>query len=55
MGISFICVSKGVKTSGKIAIYTGLLPYFLLCVLILRGIFLKGSLDGLYYLFKPNF
>ena len=55
MIICFICVSKGVKTSGKIAIYTGLLPYFLLCVLILRGIFLPGSFYGLYYLFKPDF
>lgn len=51
----YFCVANGVKTSGKVAIYTGTLPYIILCILILRGIFLPGSWDGLYYLIKPDF
>jgi len=49
------CVANGVKTSGKIAIYTGTLPYVILTVLIMRGVFLDGSFNGLYYLIKPDF
>jgi len=55
MMIVYICIAKGVKISGKIAIYTGILPFFLLFVLILRGIFLPGALDGIFYAFKPDF
>ena len=51
----YLCVVKGVKTSGRIAIYTGSLPYIILLILIIRGLFLPGSFDGLYYLIKPDF
>ena len=53
--LTYICISKGVKISGKIAIYTGSLPFILLVIIIIRGFFLQGSFDGLYYLFKPDF
>lgn len=39
----FLCVVNGVKTSGKVAIYTGTLPYIILVILIFRGIFLPGA------------
>jgi SNF family Na+-dependent transporter len=55
MTLCFICVSNGVKTSGKIAIYTGLLPYIILFFLLIRGLTLPGSFNGIYYLFKPDF
>ena len=55
MILVYFCVQKGVKLSGKIAVYTSSLPFILLIILILRGIFLPGALNGLYYLFKPDF
>ena len=55
MLLVYLAVAKGVKISGKIAVYTGSLPFFLLIILILRAIFLPGAFDGLYYLFKPDF
>jgi SNF family Na+-dependent transporter len=53
--IIYMCIAKGVKISGKVAIYTGSLPFILLLILILRGMLLPGAFDGLYYLFKPEF
>ena len=53
--ICFACIAKGVKVSGRITVYTGTLPYLFLIILILRGIFLPGALEGLYYAFKPDF
>lgn len=43
------------KQSGKIVVVTALLPYFALLVLAIRGIFLNGAIDGLKYLFYPDF
>ena len=54
MMIVYFCIAKGVKISGKIAVYTGILPFFLLLVLIIRGLFLPGALDGFFYAFKPD-
>ena len=51
----YFCTAKGVKVSGKIAVYTGSLPFLILCILIIRGLFLPGSFNGLYYLLKPDF
>lgn len=36
-------VKKGVKTSGKIVVYTSLMPYFLFFVLAVQGLFLDGA------------
>ncbi len=55
MVIVYFCIAKGVKLSGKIAIYSSTAPYILLIILFLRGIFLEGAGEGLYYLFKPDF
>jgi SNF family Na+-dependent transporter len=48
-------IREGVGTSGKIAIVTATAPYFLLVVLLIRGLMLEGASDGIYYLFKPDF
>lgn len=52
--VVYLCIKKGVEFSGKVAIYTATGPYVLLTVLLIRGLFLDGAMDGLYYLFKPN-
>jgi SNF family Na+-dependent transporter len=55
MFFCYLCCFKGVKLSGKIALYTGSLPFIMLFILILRGIFLPGCFSGLKYLFTPDF
>jgi SNF family Na+-dependent transporter len=48
-------VKNGVKTSGKIVMVTSLLPYALFIILAIRGVFLSGAINGLKYLFIPDF
>lgn len=42
--IIYFCIAKGVKISGKIAVYTGTLPFVLLIILIFRALFLDGAI-----------
>ncbi len=46
---------KGIKSIGKVVYVTATLPYVLLTVLLIRGVTLPGSKDGLIYYLKPNF
>jgi SNF family Na+-dependent transporter len=55
MLVVYMCIAKGVKISGKIAIYSSSAPFILLFILLIRGLFLEGGLTGLYYLFIPDF
>jgi solute carrier family 6 amino acid transporter-like protein 5/7/9/14 len=41
--ICFYIVKKGVKTSGRIAIFTATIPYLFFIILLIRGIFLEGA------------
>jgi SNF family Na+-dependent transporter len=50
----FLCIFKGIKLSGKITIYTATAPYFLLFILLARGVFLEGASTGLAYLLEPD-
>lgn len=52
--ICHLIIKDGAKTSGKIAIVTATAPYVMFIILILRGIFLEGAIEGIVYLFKPN-
>ena len=36
------------------AIYTASGPYILLVILLIRGLFLDGALNGIAYLIKPD-
>jgi SNF family Na+-dependent transporter len=47
-------VRKGVKSSGKIIIFTAISPYFFFIVLLVRAIFLDGAIEGISYLFEPK-
>ena len=47
-------VKDGAKTSGKIVTITASMPFAILSVLILRGLFLEGAMEGISYLFKPK-
>ncbi|ESP01647.1 hypothetical protein LOTGIDRAFT_200147, partial [Lottia gigantea] len=53
--VVFLCMFKGIKSVGKVVYVTVLLPYVLLFILLIRGVTLKGSLDGILYFLKPDF
>lgn len=53
--ICYLVVKKGVKTSGKVIVYTSLMPYFLFFILAVQGMFLDGAMDGIRYLLVPDF
>lgn len=50
----FFCVFKGVRSSGKVSYFTAVTPFFILGVLMLRGVTLEGAGNGLYYYFYPQ-
>ncbi|XP_045167232.2 sodium- and chloride-dependent GABA transporter 1-like [Mercenaria mercenaria] len=51
----YLCICRGVRWTGKIVYFTAVAPYFLLLVIFIRGITLKGAATGLIYYLKPDF
>lgn len=51
----FLCLSRGVKSFGKITYVTTLFPYFILTVLLVRVLLLEGAMDGIRYYVTPDF
>ena len=45
---------KGVKSSGKAVWITATMPYFVLFALLIRGITLEGSYEGIMYYLSPQ-
>uniref|UniRef100_A0AAR2K1R9 Transporter n=1 Tax=Pygocentrus nattereri TaxID=42514 RepID=A0AAR2K1R9_PYGNA len=51
--IIFLCMLKGIRSSGKVVYVTATFPYFVLIVLIIRGATLEGSLQGVAFYLTP--
>ncbi|KAF7697165.1 sodium-dependent proline transporter [Silurus meridionalis] len=51
--IIFLCMLKGIHSSGKVVYVTATFPYFVLIVLIIRGATLEGSLQGVAFYLTP--
>jgi len=49
-----LCVMKGVKSSGKVVYFTATFPYFVLLILLVQGLCLDGAIQGLKFLFVPD-
>ncbi|XP_013399591.1 sodium- and chloride-dependent glycine transporter 1 [Lingula anatina] len=49
-----LCLIKGIKSSGKVAYFTAFFPYVVLLVLLIRGLTLPGSVDGIKYYVTPQ-
>uniref|UniRef100_A0A8C7KUT0 Transporter n=1 Tax=Oncorhynchus kisutch TaxID=8019 RepID=A0A8C7KUT0_ONCKI len=52
--VLYICIIRGIETTGKAVYVTSTLPYVVLSIFLIRGLTLKGSLSGVVFLFTPN-
>lgn len=50
----YMCMIKGIASSGKVVYVTATFPYIVLVIFFFRGITLKGMGDGLVHLFTPK-
>ncbi|KAJ7991967.1 hypothetical protein DPEC_G00289340 [Dallia pectoralis] len=50
----FVCCIRGIETTGKAVYITSTLPYLVLTIFLVRGLTLKGSVDGIIFLFTPD-
>ncbi|OWF55397.1 sodium- and chloride-dependent creatine transporter 1-like [Mizuhopecten yessoensis] len=52
--IVYVCICKGIRTSGKVMYVTATAPYFFMLALLIRNSVLEGALDGVIYYLKPD-
>ncbi|KAF3707643.1 Sodium-dependent neutral amino acid transporter B(0)AT1 [Channa argus] len=50
----YVCCIRGIETTGKAVYITSTLPYLVLTIFLIRGLTLKGSLEGIKFLFTPD-
>ncbi|XP_038962509.1 sodium-dependent neutral amino acid transporter B(0)AT3 isoform X5 [Rattus norvegicus] len=50
----YLCVIRGIESTGKVIYFTALFPYLVLTIFLIRGLTLPGATEGLTYLFTPN-
>ena len=52
--IIFLCLVKGVKSTGKAVYFTALFPYVVLIILLIRAALLEGASEGISYYITPR-
>ncbi|TPP63254.1 Sodium-and chloride-dependent betaine transporter, partial [Fasciola gigantica] len=52
--IIFLCICKGIKTSGNVMYVTATSPYVFMLILLVRTALLDGAKEGLIYYLKPD-
>lgn len=53
--LMYLCICKGVKGTGKAVYFTATVPYIILIILLVHGLTLSGSDDGVSYFLTPSF
>ncbi|CAJ1068278.1 sodium- and chloride-dependent GABA transporter ine [Xyrichtys novacula] len=51
--IVYLCIFKGVKSTGKVVYFTALFPYFILFALLINNVRLPGAKTGILYFVTP--
>ncbi|XP_038056296.1 sodium- and chloride-dependent glycine transporter 1-like isoform X2 [Patiria miniata] len=47
--VVFLCICRGVKSSGKVVYFTATFPYVILVCLLIRALTLEGASEGIWY------
>ncbi|XP_058888979.1 sodium- and chloride-dependent GABA transporter 1-like [Acipenser ruthenus] len=52
--IVYLCIFKGIKSTGKVVYFTAIFPYFILIALFINNVQLPGAKDGILYFLTPR-
>ncbi|XP_068202825.1 sodium- and chloride-dependent transporter XTRP3A isoform X2 [Palaemon carinicauda] len=50
----WLCIMKGIQSSGKVVYFTAIFPYCILVIFFGRAVTLKGAMEGLKHMFTPD-
>ncbi|KAM4616802.1 sodium- and chloride-dependent GABA transporter 1 [Polymixia lowei] len=51
--IVYLCIFKGIKSTGKVVYFTAIFPYFVLFALLINNVQLPGARNGIIYFLTP--
>ncbi|XP_028277145.1 sodium- and chloride-dependent GABA transporter 1 isoform X3 [Parambassis ranga] len=52
--VIYLCIFKGVKSTGKVVYFTALFPYIILVSLLINNVQLPGASEGIYFFIVPE-